>query len=299
MHVSLKSKTSNLDYYDVISFCWCREGAQVLVIVAMISSSSSSPPPSSSRPRDGPATLFEVDPVMAEILRSEESSMDDFGLVLVVGWPPNQDEMEAPYAAFVKSMRSCFDHDDEENAYIYPLDSLHITVATFHHFSLETRDPEQRSILEREWRQVALAASKRPEWPKYPLKLEIDSCQIGTHAGILLWRETTGGLDSMRFCLARETSDRQSLFLKAGLNVDTLKIPDIVHSSILRYPSPIKTNGELVQERLRKNVLPRLKEIFPKPMTASTAVLVYERTPYLHLPYDDSHALETFELTET
>lgn len=270
-----------------------------LVLVAMMSSSSSSTAPSSSRPRDGPATSFEVDSVMAEILRSQKGRMDDFGLVLVVGWPPNRDEMEAPYAAFVQSMRSCFDHDDEENAYIYPLDSLHITVATFHAFALKTRDPEQRSILEREWHQVALAASKRPEWPTYPLKLEIDSCQIGTRAGILLWRETTGGLNAMRSCLALETNDRQSLFLKAGLNVDTLIIPGIVHSTILRYPSPIKTNGELVQERFRTDVLPRLKEIFPKPWTASTAVLVCERTPYLHLPYDDRHALETFELTET
>ena len=265
----------------------------------MMSGSSTSTSPSSSRPRDGPSTLFEVDPDMEEILRSQKGDMDEFGLVVVIGWPPNRDEIEAPYAAFVKSIRSCFDHDDEENAYIYPLNALHITVATFHHFSLRTRDPELRSILEREWRQVALAASKRPEWPKYPLKLEIDSCQIGTRAGILLWRETTGGLDNMRSCLAQETSARQSLFLKAGLNVDTLMIPGIVHSSILRYPSPIKTNGELVQERLRKNVLPRLKEVFSKPMTASTAVLVCERTPYLHLPYDDRHVLETFELTET
>jgi hypothetical protein len=236
---------------------------------------------------------------MMEILRSDKGSMDDFGLVLVVGWPPNRDEMEAPYAAIVESLRSCFDENDEDNAYFYPLESLHVTVATFHAFTLKTRDPEQRSILESAWRDVVLAASKRPEWPNHALKLEIDSCQIGTRAGILLWRETSGGLDQMRSCLARETVERESLFLKAGLTVDTLRIPGIIHSSILRYPSPIQTNGELLQERFRTNVLPRFKEIFPKPVTASTAVLVCERTPYLHHPYDDKYALETLELTET
>jgi hypothetical protein len=207
--------------------------------------------------------------------------------------------MEAPYAAIVESIRSCFDDNDQKNAYFYPLDSLHITVATLHSFTLRTRDPKQRWILESAWRSVVLAASKRPEWPKHHLKLEIDSCQIGTRAGILLWRETTGGLDHVRTCLALEIVERESLFLKAGLPVDTLRIPGIIHSSILRYLSPIQTNGELLQERFRKTVLPRLKEMFPKPVTASTAVLVCERTPYLHHPYDDRYALETLELTET
>jgi hypothetical protein len=67
--------------------------------------------------------------------------------------------------------------------------------------------------------------------------------QIGTLAGILLWRETTAGLDQMRSCLARETVERESLFFKAGLTVGTLRIPGIIHSSILRYLSPIETNG--------------------------------------------------------
>jgi hypothetical protein len=102
----------------------------------------------------------------------------------------------------------------------------------------------------------------------------------------------------MRSCLARETAERESLFLKAGLSVDTLRIPGIIHSSILRYLSPIQTNGELVQEQFCTNVLPRLKGMFPKPVTAPTAVLVCERTPYLHHPYNDKYALETLELTE-
>ena len=257
------------------------------------------PPPQSSRPRDGPATTFEVDQVMVEILDKKKGVNENFGLVLVVGWPPNKGELERPLNELVEALRSCFDQEDrEKNAYFYPIDSLHVTVATLHAFTLKTSDPDKRVVLEREWRNVVVAASKRPEWPKQPLKLEIDSCQIGSRAGILLWRETTGGLKNVRCCLQEETLRKQTQMEEAGVNVDTLQIPRIVHSTVLRFPSDITTNGEAVQERFQTNVLPRLTEIFTKPITANTAVLVCERTPYLHHPYDDQHALKTIKLTD-
>jgi len=248
-----------------------------------------------ARPRDGPATVFEVDTVMTEILAWQRTN--DFGLVLVVGWPPNVHEMEQPYKELVNAMRSCFDDADyERNAYFYPLDSLHITVATLHAFTLETSDAKERAILKQEWQRVLVAASRRPEWPKQPLKLEIDSCQIGSRAGIVLWKETTGGLERMRSCIQQETLQRQEQLQQAGISVNTLRIPAIVHSTVLRFTNPIITDGQVVQERFRRNVLPRLSGIFNKPITATTAVLVCERTPYLHHPYDDRHAIKVIEL---
>ena len=255
-------------------------------------------PTTPARPRDGPSTTFEVDPVMTDIVSGQRN--DDFGLVLVVGWPPNKDELQEPYHQLVNAMRSCFDPEDHnKGAYFYPFDSLHVTVATLHAFTLQTSDPNERALLEREWQSVVIAASERPEWPKEPLKLEIDSCQIGSRAGILLWKETTGGLERMRSCILNETMSRQEQLRQAGISIDTLRIPGIVHSSVLRFPVPITTNGEVVQERFQRNVLPRLEAIFSVPITATTAVLVCERTPYLHHPFDDRHALQVVELTDS
>jgi hypothetical protein len=262
-----------------------------------ISSDIISPPP--ARPRDGPATSFEVDPIMTEILENSRND-NDFGLVLVVGWPPNPETLEKPYNALVKAMRSCFDDKDQEKgAYFYPLNSLHVTVATLHAFALETRDANRRAVLEREWRSLVVAASKRLEWPKQPLKLKVESCQIGSRAGILLWREETGGLERMRKCIREENRVRREQLEQAAISVDTLRIPGIIHSTVLRFPFPIVTDGNAVQEGFQRLVLPRLDEMFAKTtVEVDTAVLVCERTPYLHHPYDERHALETLSLTD-
>lgn len=264
----------------------------------MSGSTSAGAPPTMSRPRDGPATTFEVDPVITEILASSQESNDHFGLVLVVGWPPKK-ELEEPYQELVQAVRSCFDEEDHgQGAYFYPFSSLHVTVATLHAFTLLTRDSKERAVLEQQWRKVVNAACQRPEWPKQTLKLEVDSCQIGSRAGILLWKETTGGLQRMRTCIQNETMKRQAELQEAGVIVETLRIPGIVHTSFLRFPFPITTKGEIVQERFQTNVLPRLRDMFGKPITADTVVLVCERTPYLHHPYDDLHALITIDMTD-
>ena len=201
---------------------------------------------------------------MTEILENSRND-DDFGLVLVVGWPPNPATLQQPYNALVKAMRSCFDEKDQEkSAYFYPLSSLHVTVATLHAFTLETQDAKRRAVLEREWRSLVVAASKRLEWPKQPLKLKVESCQIGSRAGILLWREVTGGLERMRRCIREETMARRDQLENAAISVDSLRIPGIIHSSVLRFPFPVTTDGNVVQERFQRLVLPRLDEMFSK-----------------------------------
>lgn len=261
-------------------------------------SDSAEPATTTVCPRDGPATTFEVDLVMKDIVSGQRNN-NDFGLVLVVGWPPNKHELQEPYHQLVNAMRSCFDHQDHDgSAYFYPLESLHVTVATLHAFTLQTRDANERTVLERTWQTVVLAASSSPQWPKKPLKLEIDSCQIGSRAGIVLWKETTGGLERMRCCIRNETMSRQAQLRESGISIDTLRIPGIVHTSVLRFTAPIVTDGNVVQERFQENVLQRLKDFFPTPITVTTAVLVCERTPYLHHPFDEHHALQVVELTE-
>lgn len=149
----------------------------------LILDASQSPSSAIARPRDGPATEFQVDPVMREILEAEGRSLDEFGLVLVTGWPPSP-QLEQPYASFCAALRSCFNDDDSKSAYIYPFESIHVTVATLYPFTINRadRDAESRAKVEREWRAIVVGASKRPEWPTCPLQLQIDACQIGARA---------------------------------------------------------------------------------------------------------------------
>ena len=90
------------------------------------------------KPRDGPATAFEADPIVSDIFTCNDG--DYFGLVLVTNWPPPIDFMDKPYQKFLTAVRTCFNRQDfiSNNSeshvpavYLYPTVHLHITLATF------------------------------------------------------------------------------------------------------------------------------------------------------------------------
>jgi hypothetical protein len=83
-----------------------------------------------------------------------------------------------------------------------------------------------------EWKKVLLRASSSDDWPRRPLKLQLDSAQIGNRAGILLWKEHTGGIAKMRSCLRAAANEEDP---SSDLVRDHLRIPDIIHTTFLRY----------------------------------------------------------------
>lgn len=277
----------------------------------------------SQKPRDGPALSFEADPHIEKLLplwrarmgRSDTDVLKDevrspigseFGLVLVAGWPPKLDVLGSPYAALVDSVQKCFEEEDlietdrssspGPAVYIYPAQHLHVTVATLHAFTVGTKSDDERDTLLRHWKKIVLDASKRNEWPREKLKIQISSAQIGSKAGILLWRETTGGLEMMRKCVADETEERRAELGTAGVDAGSLSIPPIVHSTFLRFDRVPATKGEFVQAKFQDLVLSRLKETFSDEVEMNSAALVCERMPYMHIPYDEHHVLAAFPL---
>lgn len=48
----------------------------------------------------------------------------------------------------------------------------------------------------------------------------------------------------MRSCIEKETMQRQAQLQEVGISVETLRVPGIVHSNVLRFPYPITTKGE-------------------------------------------------------
>lgn len=244
----------------------------------------------SGRCKDGPATCFQADPIVQAIFNKDQ---DYVGLVLVAGWPP-QTEINAPYSTFIESVKECFDpvdlDGDRPAVYLYPPQFLHVTIATL----LPIQTVQEGGSLFESSRQawielVSTTASQHPDWPTSPLQLEIDTAQIGTKAGILLWKETTGGLEAMRTCLASEAPTR-------GMKIES--IPGIIHSSFLRFSQVPSTDGATVQERFQSKVLPRLKDIFSQPFLAKDAKLACGRTPYMHIPNDSEHVYLTLPFTK-
>jgi hypothetical protein len=149
--------------------------------------------------------------------------------------------------------------------YLYPVESLHITVATLRAFSPIMTSTDDIVVVIQFWKEIIQSASARSDWPKEKIVVEVENAQLGSTAGILLWREDTRCLKAMRACLQREVNfyeeflDRlissnvdpcgsiQHKMLRESLNA--FSIPDIVHTSFLRFFTHPKTDGRVVQRR--------------------------------------------------
>jgi hypothetical protein len=259
------------------------------------------PPP---MPRDNPATVFEADPKISDIIRGCNDG-EYFGLVLVAGWPPDP-TFHKPYQEFLNLVRECFDEDDLEEmakttpksasglpaVYLYPSMHIHVTIATF--------APSERQGSEKdvnvdhvEFQQAYLAivkeASELPDWPKAPIQLSIRSTQLGSKAGILLWDDTSGVICKIRECIHVTALRRK---------VNIWGVPNIIHSTFLRFSKVPQTPGYLAQERYQANVVPEVRNIFKQSFPAKVCKLVIESTPYMHVPDDDNHVLHSWLLQE-
>ena len=282
-------------------------------------------PPSTSLTSggDGPIPAFvdefEADPITSRLLEGPQKIVDPkkqqqqkeqtFGLVAVVGWPPDRNQMLESYQRFRTAVELCFDEDDVSPTitsylgkdslslspaaaavYLYPFQALHVTVTSPYDLRRPLPESEQaKTSLTEQWRCVIDRATQKAAWPRNPLQLEIDSAQIGSKAGILLWKETTGNLQAMRECIQSTADEMKEELEHNGVSTDTLTVPSIVHTTMLRFHREPKTPVEIVQERFARQVLPRLHEFFPARWQVDTFTLVCEQMPYMHIPADDKH----------
>ena len=197
-----------------------------------------------------------------------EDQDDYFSLGFVVNWPPtsttesSQAYNAANYEDFLSAVKTeCFRGRDDF-LFCLPFHALHITVATLFPATkiskLPSRNAEQRtgstlrgnksvhdtensvdnakqtrSTLVNGWKQVLLRASSSNDWPKRPLELELESAEIRNRAGILLWKEHTGGIAKIRHCLEVAAKEAEESF--SAVVTEHLRIPDIIHTTFVRY----------------------------------------------------------------
>lgn len=243
----------------------------------------------SAKPRDGPATSFYADPFVGAIYRGES---DYFDLVMHAGAPllVEPEDLKA-YGDFVQLVQNCLDPRDLEGdhptAFFYEPDYLHVTIATLYPMEKQSSDVDYDEI-KTYFKGLVEEASQRPEWPQKSLQLHLESAQLGSKAGILLWKEVTGAMSKIRECLVATENER------LGSSWTIHSIPGIVHTTFLRFAEDPKTNGEVLQEQFQTTVLPVVPGIFDRTVSVSKAHLVCETTPYMR----DKHAIWTIDLAK-
>ena len=204
-------------------------------------------------------------------------------------------------------------HSIIPTVYLYPTIHLHITIATFLpptkkknnnnddddddevDKSKNKKNKKSEMIIINQIITLLDEASKLSDWPTQPFQFVIDSTQLGSKAGILLWKDLSGGINKIRNCLRqvvlsstnnsasaststsngtnqlqREEQQQQSqsqsqLEAQAQAQVPIfppITIPRIIHSTFLRFSRIPKTCGKRIQERFQSEVIPNLHVCF-------------------------------------
>jgi len=199
--------------------------------------------------------------------------------------------------------------------YVQPIFALHVTLATFTRIHKvvdhNTAGMDRREFEKKRATELVRSASKFPEWPKEPIRLVADSAQIGTRAGILLWKDLSGGVEAIRNCLRKAAaSEATPSNSSSPLQHKTYPtIPGIIHSTILRFSTVPKTPGNQVQKKFGSAVREKIgKDFFPNSgneedknnfvIVADTVRLACESTPYMHFDADEEHVLWSYELKQ-
>lgn len=250
---------------------------------------------------------------------------DDFSCVLIVMWPPPldvnvhvQNHQERParetlreaYGRFMSEVTECFGPGDLDAGpdtsssnlppvYTYTPECLHVTVATLHRFDVPTT-PEERKVMPNIYTDLFQRAAERRNWPakRSKMRFVVESARIGEKAGILLWKETTGNLQRVRDCVAEEHAASYKDIVNAvgEGSAKSFQIPNIVHSTFLRFAGPPKTDWNEMQSKFAP-VQGKVEEVFRGCVVETDVVrLVCERRPYMHIPCDEEHVFATVAL---
>ena len=201
-----------------------------------------------------------------------------------------QCEMGAKFAAAYRRWSA----DVQElipEAYVYPYEALHITVAPPAPFIENTLNSlDERNALEQAWlRLMKIEVASNTRWPKAPFPLIYDSLRVDKTAGIFLVSDPTSSVEAVRECIdvvARKVEEEvPTLF-----NRSFYRRPSIVHTTFLRW---IEVPADDVMERWAKCAQKwESQEIWTHALTYVRETTVYQHGPRPgHESEEDGHEI--------
>lgn len=228
-----------------------------------------------------------------------------FGLPLVAAWRSFPTSLQSGYQVLVDKVSPCFvsttgyetrkhECNGGPEAHIYPFPDLHVTIATFRTlFDPAPASTELAEDIKAFCTKVVHNSTKRDAWPegsggsKMKLRLRPKEVRLGKTNAIILWEETTGNLDAMRLCIKEEMEAQQGASDAGDLSGITLAVPDIVHSTFVRFwKSP--SNQEILKHTFEQPLLDALPIEIDLDANVKLAV---ENTPCMHIDDDETHVI--------
>ena len=176
--------------------------------------------------------------------------------------------------------------------------------------------------------QVVESAKRRQDWPAQKIYVEIDKAQIGKKAGILLWKGCTKKdqdsfylirsiikeeydkkiiemrnddqdtkCDISNTCTKNEKQQQQQQHKMMMIQQREIQIPNIIHSTFLRFGGNPCADGKVIQKRFQTLVQDKIKTILGGGVLCiDTIRLVVEKRAYMHIPCDEEHVLSSIDL---
>lgn len=200
---------------------------------------------------------FLSDPLLSAFFEQDD---DYFALGLVVNWPGDVSAAtssynESNYKQFLTAVeKECFGGTGDF-LFQLPFHALHITIASLFPAHPLNELNLAGGLLSRTqvasfWKTILLRAAQNSDWPRRPLELELDKAEIRNRAGIFLWKEHTGGLDCMRRCIAEAAMELDNSLLQKHL-----RIPNIIHTTFLRYHDKVPDDDSLLLRPSQANYI--------------------------------------------
>lgn len=131
---------------------------------------------------------------------------------------------------------------------LYPPHTLHCTVATVRPFKKVAPQHPERTISF--WRSALERIEQMPNWPESVENSTFDLCGpqvFDNGVGVFLFDDKSGAMNSLRRCLEEEMACFQATLPEiSDVNMEDVRIPNIIHSTVLRWRSwPAISNEQL------------------------------------------------------
>lgn len=184
---------------------------------------------------------IQADPVLSSQLLSTTSE-PVFGLVVTV-LHPAPDFLESFYGMFRSRLQSLLRASGvpDTSYLLYPPESLHCTIATLRPFRKPMPENPENAI--RFWTDMLERAAQMPDWPhvsEFTFAHLRDPKVFENGVGVLLHDDWYSAIGAMRNCLRKVFAKQKggngtSEFVTDDVDMGDVKIPNIVHSTVLRW----------------------------------------------------------------